>query len=37
MLYKIVGLIPMLFLAVMFFLVGCVGLAVVIWLVVGGL
>ena len=37
MLYKIFGFIPMFLFGVMFFLIGFVGLAVVIWLIVEGL
>ena len=37
MLYKIFGLIPMFFFGVALFLVGFVGLAVVVWLIVSGL
>lgn len=37
MLYKIVGLIPMVVFGVALFLVGFVGLAVIVWLIVSGL
>ena len=37
MLYKIVGLIPMVVFGVALFLVGFVGVAIIIWLIVEGL
>ena len=37
MLYKILGLIPMLFFGVALFLIGFAGLAVIVWLIADGL
>ena len=37
MLYKIVGLIPMIIFGIALFLVGFVGVAIIIWLIVEGL
>ena len=37
MLYKIVGLIPMVVFGVALFLVGFVGVAIMVWLIVSGL
>jgi len=37
MLYKVFGFIPVFFFGIMFFLIGFVGLAVIIWLIADGL
>ena len=37
MLYKIFGLIPMVLFGIVLFLIGFVGLAVIVWLIVEGL
>ena len=37
MLYKIVGLIPMVFFGIALFLIGFAGVAIMVWLIVSGL